>query len=55
MNITHICHKFNTEFHRWEVYGPTSVIRAGEPQPLFVAKTERECLRFIEQRKEMTE
>lgn len=29
--------KFNTEMHRWEVYGPASVVRNGELQPLFVS------------------
>ncbi len=29
--------KFNTEFHRWEVYSDTSVIRNGERQPVFVS------------------
>ena len=29
--------KFNTEFHRWEVYREgRSVIRGGEVQPVFV-------------------
>lgn len=28
--------KFNPEFHRYEVYGQKSVVRAGEEQPVFV-------------------
>lgn len=52
MNIAHLYRKFNTEFHRWEVYGPTSVIRAGERQPLFTAKTEQECIEYIRRREE---
>lgn len=28
--------KYNTEFHRWEVYSDHSVVRAGERQPVFV-------------------
>lgn len=50
MIVAHICHKYNTDFHRWEVYGPTSVIRAGEPQPLFVSKYERPCMEYIRRR-----
>lgn len=30
--------KFNTEFHRWEVYSDHSVIRSGERQPAFVSE-----------------
>lgn len=53
MNIAQRGVKYNTEFHRWEVYGQNSVKRAGEWQPLFVAPTERECLAYIERCKEV--
>lgn len=34
---------YNTEFHRWEVYGETTVIRAGEPQPRYVSAERDKC------------
>lgn len=45
--------KYNTEFHRWEVYSRDSKPRRGEVQPVFVAKTERKCLEYIERCKAM--
>lgn len=39
--------KFNTDFHRWEVYSSESVVRAWELQPVFVAGTEVECEKYI--------
>ena len=37
---------FNTEFSRWEVYGPDPVIRAGEPQPEFTSPDLERCLAY---------
>lgn len=37
---------YNTEFSRWEVYGPDPVIRAGEPQPQFTSGDLDECLAY---------
>lgn len=45
--------KYNTEFHRWEVYSRDSKPHRGEVQPVFVAKTERKCLEYIERCKMM--
>ena len=35
--------KFNTEFHRWEVYRENGVIRNGELQPVFVSVLWQRC------------
>ena len=40
--------KYNTEFHRWEVYRRNSTPIRGEVQPVFVAKTERMCMEYIQ-------
>jgi hypothetical protein len=37
---------YNTEFSRWEVYGPDPVIRAGEPQPQFVSADYERCITY---------
>lgn len=37
---------YNTEFSRWEVYGPDPVIRAGEPQPQFVSADYERCVTY---------
>lgn len=39
--------KFNTEFSRWEVYGPNAVTRAGEKQPSFVSASYEKCEAYI--------
>ena len=39
--------KFNTEFHRWEVYSDHSVVRAGERQPVFVSAQLREAQGYV--------
>ena len=39
--------KFNTEFHRWEVYSDSSVVRAGERQPVFVSAQLREAQGYV--------
>lgn len=39
--------KFNTEFHRWEVYSDHAVIRAGERQPSFVSATYCEAQAYV--------
>ena len=37
--------KYNTEFQRWEVYTPDSVIRNRERQPEFVSESfEKACI-----------
>lgn len=46
-------HKFNTEIGRWEVYRRNSTPIRGEVQPVYVAKTERKCLEYIERCKLM--
>ena len=38
--------KFNTEFHRWEVYRENGVIRGGEVQPVFVGSFDA-CETFV--------
>ena len=39
--------KFNTEFHRWEVYREgRNVIRGGEVQPVFVGRHD-DCIAFM--------
>ena len=38
--------KFNTEFHRWEVYRENGVIGNGEVQPVFVGSFDA-CETFI--------
>ena len=38
--------KYNTEFTRWEVYSENPVIRAGEPQPVFVAAELEKCITY---------
>lgn len=35
--------KYNTEFHRWEVFNDHPVIRAGEPQPCYVSAEREKC------------
>ena len=39
--------KYNTEFHRWEVYSDHSVVRAGERQPVFVSAKLREAHGYV--------
>lgn len=39
--------KYNTEFHRWEVYRRNSTPIRGEVQPVFIARAERKCLEYI--------
>ena len=39
--------KYNTRRHRWEVYGPRSVVRAGRLQPVFVAAQEESCRAYV--------
>ena len=39
--------KFNTEFHRWEVYSDSSLVRAGERQPVFVSAQLREAQGYV--------
>ncbi len=38
--------KFNTEFHRWEVYRENGVIRNGEVQPSFVSVLWQDCMNY---------
>jgi len=38
--------KYNTEFHRWEVYSDHSVVRAGERQPVFVSELWQRCMDY---------
>lgn len=37
---------YNPQMHRWEVYGPDPVIRAGEPQPEFVSDDYEKCITY---------
>lgn len=39
--------KFNTEMHRWEVYSPSAVTRAGEKQPSFVAASYFDACAYV--------
>ena len=40
--------KFNTEFHRWEVYREgRNVIRGGEVQPVFVSGNVFDAWEFV--------
>lgn len=39
--------KYNTRYRRWEVYGPRSVVRAGQRQPDFVAAQEEPCRAYV--------
>lgn len=36
----------NTDYARWEVYGPDPVIRAGEPQPQYVSESYDKCITY---------
>ena len=38
--------KYNTEFHRWEVYRENGVIRNGEVQPVFVSVLWQDCMNY---------
>lgn len=37
---------YNTEFGRWEYYGKTPIIRAGEQQPSFVSASHDKCMAY---------
>ena len=39
--------KYNTEFHRWEVYRENGVIRGGEVQPVFVSARGQDCVHYV--------
>jgi len=38
--------RYNTEFHRWEVYRENGVIRNGEVQPSFVSVLWQDCMNY---------
>lgn len=38
--------KYNTEFHRWEVYRENGVLRNGELQPSFVSALWQDCMNY---------
>jgi hypothetical protein len=44
--------KYNTQMHRWEVFSPKSVTRAGEKQPVFVSAKLEACAEYAERIKE---
>ena len=40
--------RYNTEFHRWEVYREgRNVIRGGEVQPVFVSECGQDCVHYV--------
>jgi len=44
---------FNPEFNRYEVYRERPQYRNGQPQPVFVHRSEIECLKFFSRVREI--
>lgn len=45
---------YNTDFHRWEVYRESAVVRNGEKQPCFVSDSEERCAAYCKRVEDAT-
>lgn len=44
---------FNREFQRYEVYRERPIYRNGQPQPVFVHRSQIECLKYFNRVREI--